>query len=235
MIYQFDSRVRYSEVDMQQKLTLNSIINYFQDCSTFQSEELGLGIEYLKECQRAWILSAWQIVIGRFPKLGEKITVQTWAYDFKSFCGERNFSMLDGDGKRVVSANSMWAFVDTVSGRPVRPEPEHIDAYGSEEPLDMEYAPRKIALPGDPVRMESFTVQRHQLDTNHHVNNGQYVRMANEFLPENFQVRQMRAEYKKAAVLHDVIVPFVYEREKECTVALCNEAGKPYAVVSFLS
>ena len=30
MIYQFDSRVRYSEVDENRRITLLSILNYFQ-------------------------------------------------------------------------------------------------------------------------------------------------------------------------------------------------------------
>ena len=46
-MYSFDSRVRYSEVDQNQELTTTGIINYLQDCSTFQSEDLHLGIDYL--------------------------------------------------------------------------------------------------------------------------------------------------------------------------------------------
>ena len=36
-MYSFDSRVRYSEVDEDRKLSLTGVINYMQDCSTFQS------------------------------------------------------------------------------------------------------------------------------------------------------------------------------------------------------
>ena len=60
MIYQFDSRVRYSEVDENRRITLLSILNYFQDCSSFHSEKIGFGIDYLKEKQCAWVLSSWQ-------------------------------------------------------------------------------------------------------------------------------------------------------------------------------
>ena len=45
-MYTFESRVRYSEVDHTELITLPAIINYFQDCSTFQSEDLGVGIDY---------------------------------------------------------------------------------------------------------------------------------------------------------------------------------------------
>ena len=44
--YSFQSRVRFSEIDHTEKITLPGIINYFQDCSTFQSESLGLGVDY---------------------------------------------------------------------------------------------------------------------------------------------------------------------------------------------
>lgn len=233
MIYQFNSRVRYSEVDEKQDLTLNGIINYFQDCSTFQSEALGLGLAHLAETHRAWLLSSWQIVIDRLPVFGEDIMVQTWVYGFKAFYGDRNFALVDAKGSRIVRANSLWIYLDTETGRPVKPEKEQLEGYGMEERLDMDYAPRKIHLPEDMERMEEFPVLRHQLDTNHHVNNGQYVQMAREFLPEGFQVYQLRAEYKKAAVLHDVIVPMVHTADEVCTTALCGKDGKPYAVIEF--
>ena len=58
-MYSFDSRVRYSEVDEDRKLSLTGVINYMQDCSTFQSEDLNMGIDYLTEKHRAWLLSSW--------------------------------------------------------------------------------------------------------------------------------------------------------------------------------
>mgnify|MGYP006990307153 CR=1 FL=1 len=48
-MYSFESRIRYSETNFHKKLTLTGITNYFQDCSTFQSEDLGLGIEPLSQ------------------------------------------------------------------------------------------------------------------------------------------------------------------------------------------
>lgn len=45
-MYTIESRVRFSEVGEDGYLTIPAIVNYFQDCSTFQSEELGRGIEF---------------------------------------------------------------------------------------------------------------------------------------------------------------------------------------------
>lgn len=72
MPFQFDSRVRYSEMGLDKRLTLVSLVDYFQDCSTFQSEDYGVGIEVLKEKSRAWMVLSWQIEILRRPVLGRR-------------------------------------------------------------------------------------------------------------------------------------------------------------------
>ena len=68
-MYTFESRVRYSEMDEFGKLSVTGIMNYLQDCSTFQSEDLKLGLSYLYDKKRAWWLNTWQILIDRCPDL----------------------------------------------------------------------------------------------------------------------------------------------------------------------
>ena len=55
--------------------------------------------------------------------------------------------------------------------------------------------------------------------------------MAQEYLPEDFTVGQMRAEYKKQAVLNDVILPKVKEEGDIYTVVLESPEKEVYAVV----
>ncbi len=236
MAYQFESRVRYSETGLDRKLTIGAIINYFQDCSTFQSEACGNGIDYLKGRNRAWMILSWQIEIARRPVLGERITVQTWPYEFKAFYGNRSFTLLDETGAYLVKANSIWALMNMESGRPAKVLPEDISGYQMEQPLEMRSFSRKIQmpLPEDCAVQESFPVARHHLDTNNHVNNGQYIAMAEEFLPEDFEASTLRVEYRAQAKLHDVIVPMLYREADSLTVGLCNEEGKPYAIVVYL-
>ena len=155
-MYEFDSRVRYSEVDHHGTMTVPALINYFQDCSTFQSEDLGIGTTVLKEEKRAWLLSYWQVILNRKPELGEKITIGTFATEFKGLFGNRNFYMKDADGKYLACANSVWAFIDTETGRPTRPQPKDVQLYGVEEPLDIPYEGRKIRLPEETDDLEVF-------------------------------------------------------------------------------
>lgn len=232
-MYSFDSKVRYSEVGEDKKLTLNSIINYFQDCSTFQSEELGVGLSRMEQEHRVWVLSSWQIVIERYPALCEEIRISTWPYYFQGFFGYRNFTMTDKEGKLIAYANSLWSFLDADTGRPVRVPEDIEEKYVLEEKLAMNYASRKVPMPGSGETREPFTVKKQHLDTNHHVNNGQYIQMARNYIPDGFPIHQMRAEYKKSALLGDVIYPVVEEEDGRFLVALCGELGRPYTVVEF--
>ena len=235
MSYCFSGRVRYSEIGENGCLTLPGILNYFQDCSTFHSEAVHQGMEVLKERKRVWVLSAWQVVVERYPKLGEEIVTATWPYDFKGFMGMRNFTMKTAEGESLAYANTFWTHLNTETGIPAKLTEEDVAGYESEEKLVMDYAPRKIRLPKECVIGEAFAVQKHHLDTNHHVNNCQYVRMAEDYLPEGFRERQMRAEYKKQARLGDVIFPEVCIEDGRVTVLLNTEQQDTYAVVEFTS
>lgn len=232
-MYTFDSRVRYSEIGEDKKMTLNSLLNYFQDCTTFHSASVGRGMEVLEKIGYAWMLASWQVCVNRYPDMGEYITVCTWPYEFRGFYGGRNFQLRTGQGEILAYANSMWTFLNVQTGMPARVLSEEGAAYTLEKKLDMDYAPRKINMPGESELMEGFTVRQHHLDTNHHVNNAQYIRMAQDYIPGDFSIRQMRAEYKKQALLGDVIIPKVSLTEGCYTVSLCDASDKPYAIAEF--
>jgi len=233
-MYSFTSNIRFSEVDSDKKLTLTSLINYFQDCTIFHSESLHAGFEYLEPRNRCWVLSSWQVIIHRLPHFGESVLVGTWPYGFSSLSGDRNFVLRTEAGEPLVSANSFWVFTDTKNGRPSKLDPDYVSMYPIEPPLVMDYASRKITLPSDYSEEAPFTVTRHHLDTNHHVNNAQYIRMAEDYLPTDFEVGEFRAEYKKSAKLSDEIHPLLSITENTCTIVLADATHKPYTTVQFI-
>lgn len=232
-MYRMDARVRYSEVDEKRRIKLISILDYFQDCCTFQSEDVGGGIGFLQEMQRAWLLASWQIVIREYPRLGEKIQVCTMPYDFKGLYGFRNMLLENEAGEVLAYANSNWIFVDTLTGKPARIPKEVAEAYELDEPYPMERAPRKIRVPEHLVEKREIPVHRFCIDTNHHVNNGKYVLIAEEFLPADFKVGELRVEYRKAAMLGDILYPLVEELEDRVTVVLADQEKNPYAIIEF--
>ena len=236
--FEFTTHVRYSEVDEGGRITLPAIIDLFQDCSTFQSESLGVGMAWLKEHRRGWFLTHWRIVVDRRPGTYENVTVGTFATSFRGITADRNFYLRDEAGELVVRALSTWAFVDIDTGRPTRPGPEHVEPYGLHDPLAMPDAPRKIARPDAFAPGEAFSIRRHHIDTNGHVNNCEYVRAAIDLLPaadaaRAESARQVRVDYRRAAVFGDAVHPQIAIEPGRIVVDLNDEEGSPFATIEF--
>ena len=233
-MHRIECRVRYSECATDNKMKLPAIINYFQDCTTDNSEQIGVGHDYLVERKRAWILNSWQVEINRRPQVQESIEVSTWATGFKGVFGPRDFSMKTAEGEELARAHSLWVYIDTESGRPVKPTDEEIAVYEVGDSIPMEEVSRKIKVPEGAVEVDTFPVHKYHIDTNAHVNNSKYIELACEALPEHFEVQKLRVEYKKAAVLGDRMVLKRVIEHRRIVAELCDEEGNTYAVVEFI-
>ena len=132
-------------------------------------------------------------------------------------------------------ANSIWILVDLNTGHPIKLNEEITSVYQLEDRINMEYAPRKIKAPCDSQEGQPIIVVNSFLDTNNHVNNGQYIKIAEEFLPDDFITHEMRADYRVSALLGDTIIPKYTLSDKECIVSLCKPNGKPYAIIQFIA
>ena len=64
-MYTWDSRVRFSEIGEDKRLTLDGILNYFQDSSTFHSEDIGNGMEVVESLKRVWVLSSFFLILSQ--------------------------------------------------------------------------------------------------------------------------------------------------------------------------
>ena len=154
-MYSYEIRAGYSAVDEAFQMKVTSMLDCFQDAAIFEAENGGkINTQYLNEKGLVWLLSAWQIVIDRRPKLNERIRITTSPYDFKGFLGYRNFMITDAQDEVIVKAASIWTLLDTVKGLPAKPTQELLDGYELAPKLAMEYAPRKIAVLGEGVQQD---------------------------------------------------------------------------------
>ncbi len=234
-MYSFHSTVRYSECDTNSILSIPALINYLQDCSTFHIESVGHGIEYCRERHFAWFIAAWQIQVERLPHFTEDIKVTTWSYAKRPTLANRLFTMEGADGELLAQADSLWFPFDVVENR-VRRIPEEEFDYIKDENVPVTLPPtrRKLKLQGDSRRLRPIEVVEHHLDSNNHVNNGQYVAMATNAVKTqdaDFAPHRICVQYKNAAKLGDVVVPHLYAEERGYAVDLADEEGKSYAIV----
>ncbi len=218
MSYSMKSRIRYSEIEENGRLSLPALMNYFQDCCTFQVEDIGQGLYEIAKRDRTWVLSSWQVVIRSMPRLFEEVEVTTIPYEMKGFKGLRNFLMTGKDGEVYALANSFWTYINTKTGLPARITETDLLGYVIGERLQMDYAPRKIALPEHFTDLPPVVIGRQNLDTHHHVNNCQYVVLGQQILGDGGLPSQIRVEYCAQAFLGDTIYPCRGEGENGETI-----------------
>lgn len=233
-MYSFKSRVRYSEIDDCGRLTIPALINYFQDCSTFHSEEVGQGLEQMKKKERAWVILYWQIEIQTLPRLAEEITVYTMATGAKGLCAKRNFLLCDSRKNVLARADSVWVLMDTKRMRPTKLTKEDLEPYEKEAPLLMEETGRKISLPEKMEICPEIIVGKDHIDTNGHVNNCQYIRMAFHLIEQEICPTKLRVEYVKSAIEGDRIVPQIAYEAERIVVGLCDTKGHSYANIEIV-
>mgnify|MGYP000922584731 CR=1 FL=1 len=214
-MYEMKIRVRYSEVDREGIARLHQILEYFQDCGTFQSEELGLGVEEDQKNHRAWYLIAWNVKIIRHPRMSEYIDVTTQAYKMRGFYGYRRYSIIDEQGATIVSAEAIWILMNTQKMLPMKVTKEIADIYVEKDADKTVRINRKISDDGEWKEYEPIEVTKQYLD----------------ILPEGACAKEVRIDYRKAAMFKETIQVFVQQQEDIFKVKYIKPDGEIAALV----
>ena len=220
-MYSLDFKVTTSCCDSEGRLKLYSALQMMQDCSELWIDTEPVVGQYFAQQNMAQLLAARQVEVLRVPRFKEQLTVTTTVYEVKPMFGFRNTFIYDAQQQPCYRTWSMGAFVDKANGHLRRIDDEVVQSLNIEPKLDMTYRDRRIILPkqggeqGQPI-----AVMRADIDYNRHVNNANYVRMAMELLPHDFEVHDLRVEYRVPARMGDVLVPTVYRGEHAIIVSL---------------
>lgn len=233
-MYEFESKVRYSEADKNGNLMIHAMANYFQDCSHFETDDLKLGTDYFLEKAEGWFINFWQINILRIPQRGEKIVIGTFPYQVKEITEHRNYYIKNNSGEILVQANSIWSLIDLNEMRILRIPAVVKEKYVFQEKLVMQYHPRRIKIEQGLhfVEIGRHRISRVQLDSNNHLNNAQYIQIALSDIPVSLHtIRQICIEYKKQALNREIIIVNFAEKDSDIFIDLKSEDGASYAIM----
>lgn len=231
-MYNWNTRIRYSELDSNAVLSMGALVNLFQDCANLDSEDHGVGLSYLMEHKMAWILLGWEFEIKRLPGMGERVVVSTLPYDFKGSFGYRDFVLSTQEGELLARADSMWMFANWETLRPIRIPEEIYGRYELEEAVFRADLRKKPTMEGL-EDVDTFHIMKQHLDTNHHVNNAQYVVFAEQYLPKGRKVNNMKVQYRKQAFLGDEVHAYTGEEGRTFNVMLGTKEGEVYSTFVF--
>ena len=232
-MYSLKYKVTTSTCDSEGRLKLYSALQMMQDCSEMWIDsEPGIK-QYFTIQNMAQLLVSRQVEIVRVPSYKEELTVTTSVYGMKPMFGFRNTFIYDAEGKPCYRTWSMGAFVDKSDGKLKRIDEATLDSMHLDPQLELNYQDRRIILPKEGGKtLEPIRVLRADIDYNKHMNNANYVRVAMELLPEDFEVRGLRVEHRVAAKLADQLIPTLYEQDGTYIVAL-SVGNEVSAIIEF--
>ena len=233
-MYTLNYKVTTSCCDSEGKLKLYSALQMMQDCSEMWIDSEPTARKFFSDNNMTQLLATRQVEVVRVPRFKEDLTVTTSIYEVLPMYGFRNTFIRDAQGQPCYRTWSMGAFVDLATGKLARLSDDAIASLTLEDKQEMNYRGRRIILPKqDGTVLESVQVMRADIDYNHHMNNANYVRIAMELLPEDFEVKDMRVEYRIAARQGDLLTPTLYPIDGGYIVALAID-GQPSAIIEFL-
>lgn len=213
-----DYNIHFYEVNYDKKADITSIMSYLGDLATYQSEELGVGIDYLMRNKMAWVVYKWDVHMDKYPEYNDTITVTTIPYSIRKFYAYRKFEIFN-KGEKIGEATSLWFLINTERRRPCRVPEDIYRAYGLRVEDDQQLEFEKLLLPSEISSEKSFDVRYSDIDTNKHVNNVKYVSWALENIPldvvKNCSVSSIRVIYEKETSYGETITVQTQMKEIE--------------------
>ncbi|PWM69429.1 MAG: hypothetical protein DBX38_00140 [Eubacteriales Family XIII. Incertae Sedis bacterium] len=234
-MYELEYNVGCSCMGLDGRVKIPAILNFIQDCNFRHLESIPKLMGYFHETNSGMYVSFREIVINRRPMLNEDIVMRTWGCGMRSMYGNRNTVIYDKDDNILVLSSEVGVFVDLSTGRPFRAPEDVADSIPIEEPLTTAYLQRKVTLPKvNPVFRDEVLVRKYHCDHYGHMNNAKYEEIAEEYLPDSFDIARVRMEYKKPAKRGDIIYVETFEDDEIFMVNLADKGGNSYAVIEFL-
>lgn len=181
-------------VDFTGRLTLGVLGNHLLNCAGFHATDRGFGIATLNEDNYTWVLSRLAIELEEMPYQYEKFTVQTWVENVYRLFTDRNFALLDKDGKKIGYARSVWAMINLNTRKPADLLALHggsIVDYVCDEPCPIGKPSRIKVTSAEPAA--TLTAKYSDIDINGHVNSIRYIEHILDLFPiEMYRTKRIR-------------------------------------------
>ena len=152
----------------------SEIFMSMQELAAEHSAILGAGYSYMRGIGLAFALTRTELHMDRYPKIGEKVVVRTWAAPVMKWMYPRHFIFEDEAGQQLGVASTIWVLLDLNERKMVSPSALDVDIATGDLPAPMRM-PGKALLPSESCPVVEYLPGYSEIDVNHHVNNTRYV------------------------------------------------------------
>ena len=233
-MYEKDFTVEYVDININGKLSDYGFFKYLQEMGCLHADACKYGLNDVERIRVAWILLDWKLNIFSRPSWNSRFHIKTWPSKMDSISCYRDFEVTDEAGKKLAVASSRWVLVNIDTGHISKIGPEVITAFG---PSLNSVCNDKIEKMIEPICYEKsfeYTILKRDIDTNHHLNNLNYILLASELLPNDAIYSNIDVMYKKQCLLGDTIVFKLHVENGEYIVSVKSSDDKVlHAIVRF--
>lgn len=197
-IYEESKLIRTSNCDFTGKWRVSDILALLQEGAGTHAHFLGCGRDVMLQDNIVWVLSRTELVMDRYPGVGETIRMETFPMSNKRWFFPRYFLLYDEQGSVIGRAGSLWLLMDYVERKMAAPE-----AALKYLPDNSDLTP-PLAFPGNIPMVEGeplLSARRpmySDIDVNQHVNNTRYA----DWLCDALGVQAMRQKEIARMLIH---------------------------------
>ena len=181
-------------VDFTGRLTMGVLGNHLLNCAGFHASERGFGIAEINENHYTWVLSRLAIELEDMPRQYEDFSIQSWIENVYRLFTDRNFELVNKDGKTIGYARSVWAMISMETRKPAdlfTLHGESLNYYASDRECPIAKPGRIRVAQSEPIA--EYLTKYSDIDINGHVNSIKYIEHILDLFPmETFKEKSIR-------------------------------------------
>ena len=181
-------------VDVNGKLTMGVLGNHLLNCAGFHASERGFGIAEVNENHYTWVLSRLAIELEDMPRQYEPFSIDTWVENVYRLFTDRDFALVNKEGKTIGYARSVWAMISMETRKPADLLNLHggsLTDYVCDRECPIDKPGRIKVATEEPVWV--YQTRYSDIDINGHVNSIKYIEHILDLFPmETFKEKQVK-------------------------------------------
>ncbi len=208
-IWEEKFKIRFHDTDLHSNCRVQEVFSFLSETCWEHADHLGLGKEFMYPKGLIWAYARKRIIVNRFPKWGEMITVKTWPRNYNRIYVHREFQILDENQTPLINCSAVYFAFDIENKKAVDPEKlcahrKHLVSCEKTTEGTLHRIPPFIE---NDLTIFPYVVDYSDLDMYKHVNNVRYVDWILKSIPNNFRknniLKQMDINYFAEANMGD--------------------------------
>lgn len=203
-IFREKYKIRSSEIDQNQKVSIPSILQIMQEASLQHTIQLKVSYWDLQSLNLSWVLLRKDLRLIQAAKLNDVVEVVTYPTQFDRFFAQRDYRCLNDQEECIAYATSSWALIDLDTRKmvPMLERLRRLNGHNINDAQSCDFRLRRV--PG----MESskkYVISTFDLDWNNHINNSVLTKYMLSAI-QNHSIKRLQMKFISEALLDDEII-----------------------------